>query len=75
MTIVKRSLTIAGHRTSLSLEPAFWAAFRAEAEAQGLSLNALAAAIDEGRAEGESLSSAVRVHLLRLAQGRSGPAP
>ena len=70
----KRSVTLAGHRTSLSLEAEFWEALKAAARADGLSLNALIARIDEARAG--NLSSAVRVYLLRRAQGRvdgSGP--
>ena len=64
----KRSVTLAGHRTSLSLEPAFWEALKAAAREDGLSLNALIARID--RARSGNLSSAVRVYLLRRAQGR-----
>lgn len=61
----KRSVTIAGHRTSISLEPAFWAALRELAGAERLSVNALIARIDAGRApDAGSLSSAVRVFLL-----------
>ena len=70
MALRKRSVTIAGHRTSLSLEPEFWAALRAEAQARGWSLARLIGEIDCGRA-GRSLSSAVRVFLLAEA-GRRG---
>ena len=63
----KRSVTLAGHRTSLSLETEFWQALKAAARAEGLSLNALIARIDQDRAG--NLSSAVRVYLLRRAQG------
>ena len=66
----KRSVTLAGHRTSLSLESEFWQALKAAARADGLSLNALLARIDRERSG--NLSSAVRVYLLRRAQGRSG---
>jgi predicted DNA-binding ribbon-helix-helix protein len=62
----KRSVTLAGHRTSLSLEPEFWDALKAAARAEGLSLNVLIARIDRER--GTNLSSAVRVYLLRRAQ-------
>ncbi len=65
--IRKHSVTLAGHRTSLSLEEAFWKALKAEAKAKGLSLNGLIEEIDRDR-QG-NLSSAVRVHLLRKAQG------
>ena len=63
--LVKGSVTIAGHRTSLSLEPVFWAALRAAAATRGVALNALVAEIDEARAT--NLSSAVRVWLFERA--------
>lgn len=66
--IRKRSVTLAGHRTSLSLEAEFWEALKAAARAESLSLNALIARIDAQRTG--NLSSAVRVYLLRRAQGR-----
>ena len=55
---VKHSVTIRGHRTSISLEPVFWDALRRAAEAEGEALNALVARIDETRAA--SLSSTDR---------------
>jgi predicted DNA-binding ribbon-helix-helix protein len=58
----KRSVRIAGHRTSVSLEDAFWRELARIAEARGQSINALIAAIDAGR--GGNLSSAVRVFIL-----------
>jgi predicted DNA-binding ribbon-helix-helix protein len=64
----KRSLTIAGHRTSISLEEEFWAELKAAAEAEGKSLARLVAEIDEARTA--NLSSALRVWVLkRLQQG------
>ena len=69
MRLHKRSVTIAGHRTSLSLEPEFWAALRDQAETRGWSLARLIGEIDRDRA-GRNLSSAVRVFLLTEA-GRS----
>lgn len=66
----KRSLTLAGHRTSVALEPEFWTALEAIALARGLPLTALIREIDEGR-EGDNLSSAVRVAVLGWYQGRS----
>ena len=60
---IKRSLTIAGHRTSLSLERAFWRRLEALAAARGVSLSALVAEIDAGRGEA-NLSSALRVFAL-----------
>jgi predicted DNA-binding ribbon-helix-helix protein len=60
---VKRSLTLSGHRTSVSLEEAFWQAFRAIAARDGLPLNRLAARIDAGRGD-IGLASAIRVFVL-----------
>jgi predicted DNA-binding ribbon-helix-helix protein len=67
---VKRSLTLSGHRTSVTLEPEFWEAFRSLAEAGGDSINALASRIDAERDPEVSLSSAIRVHVLRAALKR-----
>lgn len=64
----KRSVRIAGHRTSVSLEDAFWTELAAIAKARGLSVNALIAEIDEGR--GGNLSSAVRVFILNELRAR-----
>lgn len=74
MPNVKRSLTLSGHRTSVSLEPEFWEAFRRCAAEEGVSLNALAARIDAARLESRSgpdnLSSAIRLHVLADLQAR-----
>jgi predicted DNA-binding ribbon-helix-helix protein len=59
----KHSLQIAGHRTSVSLEDAFWAALRDIADARGLSLAGLVAQVDASRGEA-NLSSAIRVFVL-----------
>jgi predicted DNA-binding ribbon-helix-helix protein len=61
-TIKKRSVLIAGHSTSLSLEPEFWSALRDIAGLRGTSLNRLVASVDAGRAG--NLSSALRVFVL-----------
>ena len=67
---LKRSLSIAGHRTSLSLEPEFWDALQQAAAARGLSISALVSEIDQTRGA-RNLSSAVRVWLLKdLLRGR-----
>jgi predicted DNA-binding ribbon-helix-helix protein len=58
----KRSVTIAGHATSLSLEEPFWTALREVARRRGLSLNALVASVDAQRPG--NLSSALRVFVL-----------
>ena len=62
----KRSVIIAGHATSVSVEAEFWEALRTIAERRGLSLNALIAEIDAGRSG--NLSSAIRIHVLRTLQ-------
>ena len=59
----KRSVMIAGHRTSVSLEDAFWEVLKELADQRGLSLNQLVAEVDEGRSG--NLSSALRVFALR----------
>ena len=70
---VKYSVVIAGHRSSISLEPVFWEMLRAEAAARGLSINGLVAQIDAERIRAETppgLASAIRVWL--VARGRDG---
>ena len=67
---VKHSLTLHGHRTSVSMEDAFWDAFRNAAHQRGLTLNALAAEIDSAREGDVGLASAIRVYLLHAAQAR-----
>ena len=66
---VKRSLTLRGHRTSVSLEEAFWQAFREIAKEQAQPINALAAAVDADRGMDSGLASAIRVYVLRHYQG------
>jgi predicted DNA-binding ribbon-helix-helix protein len=69
---VKRSVTIAGHQTSISLEPIFWAALEDEAKASGQPLNALVAAIDVARldaARPPNLTSAIRQWLFEHGKG------
>jgi predicted DNA-binding ribbon-helix-helix protein len=65
----KRSLTLRGHRTSVSLEDPFWNAFRDIAARDGRPINALAAEIDEARGTDAGLASAIRLFVLdRLRQ-------
>ena len=64
--LVKRSVVLHGHATSVALEPAFWDALNLWADAEGMSLAALVASIDASRNEG-SLASALRVAVLRYA--------
>lgn len=63
---VKRSVMIAGHATSISLEPIFWEALKVAAADEGLPLSALVARIDAERVEADNppnLASAIRVWL------------
>jgi predicted DNA-binding ribbon-helix-helix protein len=69
--VVKRSLVMAGHRTSISIEDAFWRRLRAIATERGQSLNRLAAAVDASRGDA-NLSSAIRVFVLE-AVGEARP--
>jgi predicted DNA-binding ribbon-helix-helix protein len=69
----KHSLTLAGHRTSVTLEDPFWHALRRMAGEQGLSLNELAARIDAARPPGVGLASALRVAVLDWAMHRGPP--
>jgi predicted DNA-binding ribbon-helix-helix protein len=61
-SLKKRSVLIAGHPTSVSLEEEFWDALKMVAQARGLSVNALIEEIDSHRSG--NLSSAIRVHVL-----------
>ncbi len=69
---VKHSLTLSGHRTSVSLEDEFWRAFRAIAARQGQTINALAARIDRDRGLEMGLASAIRLFVLKDYQQRLG---
>ncbi len=60
----KHSLTLKGHRTSVSLEDAFWQAFRDIAAERGQPINVLAAQIDAARGMDAGLASAIRVFVL-----------
>lgn len=61
---VKRSLTLKGHRTSVSLEDEFWLAFREIAKAKQMPINVLAAEIDVSRDPETGLASAIRIYVL-----------
>lgn len=72
---VKRSITIAGHPTSISLEPIFWDALEAAAAEAALPLSALVARIDADRIAGPvpaNLASTIRVWLFKRAQAAKG---
>ncbi|MEJ5217065.1 ribbon-helix-helix domain-containing protein [Cognatishimia sp. D5M38] len=62
---VKRSLTLKGHRTSVSLEDEFWSAFREIADEKDMPINALAAEIDASRDLDAGLASAIRLYVLQ----------
>ncbi|EZP71694.1 Arylsulfate sulfotransferase-like protein [Sphingomonas paucimobilis] len=71
---VKRSITIAGHQTAISLEPIFWNALRARAALEGLPINALIARIDVERLaapDPPNLASAVRCWLFSLGEDKN----
>jgi len=71
--VVKRSIVIAGHKTSVSIEDAFWTALKDIAQARRQSLAELIGAIDGARQTGKSsgnLSSAIRVFVLDYYRGR-----
>ena len=68
--VIKRSIVIAGHRTSVSLEDAFWRTLKEIAAQNGVSLAALVATVDAQRGDA-NLSSALRVFTLeRVRQAR-----
>ena len=71
--IRKRSVVVAGHPTSVSLEPAFWDALKELGAARGLSMAALIAEIDRDRSG--NLSSAIRVHVLDALRHRAAAKP
>ncbi|GBQ30322.1 ribbon-helix-helix domain-containing protein [Gluconacetobacter azotocaptans] len=70
--LAKRSLVLSGHRTSVALEPEFWTALEAMAQAHGLGLPALIARIDAARDPTRPLASALRVAALLEARAQTG---
>jgi predicted DNA-binding ribbon-helix-helix protein len=70
--IVKRSIIIAGHKTSVSLEDAFWDALREIAKGRRETLSQLVASIDEDRQHG-NLSSAIRLFVLEKYRDQIAP--
>jgi predicted DNA-binding ribbon-helix-helix protein len=71
--LTKRSFSLAGHRTSVALENAFWDALSAIAARQGATLSALVARVDGARAPDSALASELRLLALRHAAGDSTP--
>jgi predicted DNA-binding ribbon-helix-helix protein len=69
---IKRSVSIAGHRTSVSLESEFWDALKAMAEAEALPLSTLIARIDAGRSASANLSRAIRLAVLAYFRAKAG---
>src|SRR2546421_5452764 len=69
--VVKRSIVIAGHKTSVSLEDAFWKGLKEIAAARNVTLSDLVAAIDGGRRQG-NLSSAIRLFVLEHYRSQCG---
>ncbi|MEM7569982.1 MAG: ribbon-helix-helix domain-containing protein [Pseudomonadota bacterium] len=77
MSVEKHSVSIRGHRTSLSLEPIFWQELQEDARRQQISVAQLIATLDDARIarkDGLNLSSAIRVYLFQKALGKNdGP--
>lgn len=75
MTIRRHSVSIHGHRTSVSIEDAFWAELKRIAREEGRSVAAVIAAVDRARAgqggDAPNLSSALRLHVLERLQARA----
>jgi predicted DNA-binding ribbon-helix-helix protein len=69
---VKHSVTLKGHRTSISLEDEFWVELRRIASEKSLPINALVAEIDVDRPPETGLASAIRVYVLRCLKARTG---
>jgi len=67
--LIKRSFSLAGHRTSVALEAAFWDVLLRAARSRGMSLSGLVASLDATREGATPLASALRVLALREAQG------
>lgn len=72
--VIKRSIVIAGHKTSVSLEDEFWTGLKEVANARGLTLSELVRSIDTGRQHG-NLSSAIRLFVLGHYRTGGRPAP
>ncbi|MGN6549973.1 MAG: ribbon-helix-helix domain-containing protein [Pararhizobium sp.] len=72
--IRKHSMTIRGHRTSVSVEDAFWQVLKEIAERKAMPLAALVAEIDGLRKPDDNLSSAIRIHVLKWALDARGVA-
>lgn len=69
--MMKRSLVIGGHKSSVSLEPEFWECFTQIARQRNLPFSALVSEIDQARTPAQNLSSAIRVYVLQDARARA----
>ncbi|MGC1465959.1 MAG: ribbon-helix-helix domain-containing protein [Pseudolabrys sp.] len=72
--VIKRSIVIAGHKTSVSLEDAFWTGLKDIAGGRDMTLSDLVATIDTGRHHG-NLSSAIRLYVLDHYRGQNHEQP
>ncbi|SFK20968.1 ribbon-helix-helix domain-containing protein [Pseudovibrio ascidiaceicola] len=70
MSLKKRSITLHGHRTSITLEPEFWAGLEDFARSQGKNITAAIASIDDERNPENNLSSCIRVAVLKHFQSQ-----
>lgn len=70
--VVKRSIVVAGHKTSVSLEEAFWTSMKEISAAREMTLSDMVSEIDKGRAQG-NLSSAIRLFVLDYYRSRIPP--
>ncbi|MGG9999869.1 ribbon-helix-helix domain-containing protein [Pseudovibrio ascidiaceicola] len=70
MSLKKRSITLHGHRTSITLEPEFWAGLEDFARSQGKNITATIASIDDERNPENNLSSCIRVAVLKHFQSQ-----
>lgn len=68
--VIKRSIVLDGHKTSISIEESFWVALKEIARNSGTTLSKLVASIGANRAAGSNLSSAIRVHILELVRSQ-----
>jgi predicted DNA-binding ribbon-helix-helix protein len=73
-TIQKRSITIGGHKTSVSLEQPFWSSLKMIADERPATLSELVDEIDQGRGEHANLSSSIRLFVLAYFSGRAATA-
>jgi predicted DNA-binding ribbon-helix-helix protein len=71
--VVKRSIVVAGHKTSVSLEEAFWTSMKEISATRSMTLSDLVSEIDKARKQG-NLSSAIRLYVLDYFRTRAGAA-